>query len=152
MAASRKTTYFLLGIGALGVLVASFYIQALLPSASMLEIPQRLLWPVVRREAKRPILPADLTSEPIEVQEFLDRVERTEVREFLSRVLAKVPANGTGVANYQFKAWNLDGKPTQESLALKPIREADTKKLMACILDVDGPVYSVNLFHSPTNV
>jgi hypothetical protein len=145
MAASRKTAYFLLTLGALGILVAGFQFRTLLPSASTWEIPQRLLGSILRHETKRPVLAADLTTKPREVEEFLDQVERTEVREFLSRVLAKLPANGTGIDRYQFEAWKQDGKPTQEALALKAVRGTDPDKLMARIFDVDG--YRDNIAH-----
>lgn len=42
-----------------------------------------------------------------------------EVREFLGRVLEKIPEGGKGAAGYQFLHWEREGKPTREAIGLK---------------------------------
>jgi hypothetical protein len=44
-----------------------------------------------------------------------------EVREFLGRVLAKIPDRHPPVTGYQFSHWEWADKPTHEAMGLKAI-------------------------------
>jgi hypothetical protein len=61
-----------------------------------------------------------------------------EVREFLGRVLERVPEGGAGVTGYQFEHWEWKGRPTHEAVGLKAIPGVDSKELVARIMNVDG--------------
>jgi hypothetical protein len=69
----------------------------------------------------------------------------TEVREFLGRVLEKIPEGGAGVTGYQFAHWEWQGRPTHEAVGLKAIPGVDPQELVARIMDVDG--YPGNIAH-----
>jgi hypothetical protein len=68
-----------------------------------------------------------------------------DVREFLGRVLEKVPEPGTAVTGYEFWHWEQSGKPTREAIGLKAIASADPHQLIAQVMNVDG--YQGNLAH-----
>jgi hypothetical protein len=61
-----------------------------------------------------------------------------EVREFLNRVLEKIPDRATPVAGYQFWHWEREGKPTQESIGLKAVPGTSPDQLIARVMNVDG--------------
>jgi hypothetical protein len=69
----------------------------------------------------------------------------SEVREFLGRVLEKLPEGGAGVTGYQFSHWDWKGRPTQEAIGVKAIPGVDPEELVACIRNVDG--YKGNIAH-----
>jgi hypothetical protein len=139
MAAFRRSTRLMLALGALEVTIAGVSGRPPEPAPR----PGTALArgdpsPPVQQVTRRPHMPADPEGAPSEVQEFLNRVPRPEVRAFLGRVLARVPAQGEGVAGYQFSSWPREDKPTHEAIALKAIPGADPGKLIARIMDVDG--------------
>ncbi len=123
MATSRKRTYLVLTLGLLGGIVA------ILTS-----------WPapepgptVIRRIARKPPPPSGLDGAP------------PEVREFLGRVLERVPEGGAGVTGYQFRHWQHEGKPTHEAIGLKAIPGVDPRQAITRVMEVDG--YVDNLAH-----
>jgi hypothetical protein len=69
----------------------------------------------------------------------------SEVREFLNRVLEKIPERGTGVTGYEFWHWDWEGKPTQEAIGLKAIPGVDPDQFIARVMDVDR--YKGNAAH-----
>jgi hypothetical protein len=71
-----------------------------------------------------------------------------EVREFLGRVLERVPEAGAGVTGYQFEYWDWQGRPTHEAVGLKAIAGVDTEELVARIKNVDG--YAGRIAHVET--
>ena len=123
MAASRKVTYLILTLGLLGGIVA-----VLAPRPAPEPGPT-----VIRRIARKPPPPSGLDGAP------------PEVREFLGRVLERVPEGGAGVTGYQFRHWAREGKPTHEAIGLKAIPGVDPREAIACVMDVDG--YPGNLAH-----
>jgi hypothetical protein len=68
-----------------------------------------------------------------------------EIREFLGRVLEKIPASTPASAGYQFWHWEWKGKPTNEAVGLKAIPGALPDKLIARVMDVES--YVGNLAH-----
>jgi hypothetical protein len=146
MAAIGKSTCLMLALGALEVIIAGSSRRPPGPAPR----PRPAIArgdppPPVQHVTRRPRLPAEPGGAPSEVEEFLNRVPRPEVRAFLGRVLARVPAQGEGVAGYQFSSWPREDKPTHEAIALKAIPGADPGKLIARIMDVDG--YKGNIAH-----
>ena len=83
-----------------------------------------------------PTIVKHVTRKPV-WQSSLDEAP-PEVREFLGRVLEKIPEGGTGVTGYQFPHWEWEGKPTHEAVGLKAIPGADPQELIARVMDVDG--------------
>jgi len=71
-----------------------------------------------------------------------------EVREFLGRVLEKIPEGGAGVTGYQFDHWEWKGRPTHEAVGLKAIPGVDPRELVARVMNVDG--YKGNIAHVET--
>jgi hypothetical protein len=125
VAASRKVTYLsicvaLVLLGGIVAVVAS----RLSPNPG----------PTVSKPAARPPKqPSGLDGAP------------SEVREFLSRVLEKIPDGGTGVSGYQFQHWEWEGKSTQEAIGIKQIPGVDPQQFIARVMDVDH--YQGNLAH-----
>jgi hypothetical protein len=74
----------------------------------------------------------------------LDRAP-PEVREFVGRVLEKVPDSGADVRGYQFQHWNWEGKSTQEAVGIKATAGVDPRQVIARVMDVDR--YPGNLAH-----
>jgi hypothetical protein len=66
-----------------------------------------------------------------------------EVRQFLERVLAHLPA--APPTQFQFVHWNHAGRPTDEGLALMPVPKLDPGKVIDAVMDVDH--YVGNLDH-----
>ena len=123
MAASRKVTYLILTLGLLGGIVA-----VLAPRPAPEPGPT-----VIRRIARKPPPPSGLDGAP------------PEVREFLGRVLERVPEGGAGVTGYQFRHWGREGKPTHEAIGLKAVPGVDPREAIARVMDVDG--YAGHLAH-----
>lgn len=123
MAPSRKRTYLVWTLTAVGGIVAAF---ALRPSRQ----PGRSTAP---RVALRPALQAGRDDTP------------REVREFLGRALARLPDDGSEVTGYRFHHWKWDDKPTHEAVGVKAIRGVEPERLIARVLDVDG--YAGNIAH-----
>jgi hypothetical protein len=115
VAASRKVTYLILLLGLLGGTVAAIAIRR------RPEPPPA----IVTRMARKPVWPSPLDGAP------------SEVREFLGRVLAKIPAGDPPVTGYQFSHWEWADKPTHEAMGLKAIPGADPQEVIARVLDVD---------------
>jgi hypothetical protein len=61
-----------------------------------------------------------------------------EVREFLGRVLEKLPESGAGITDYRFFHWERAGKPTHEAVGVKAVPVVEPQKLIDRIMDVDG--------------
>jgi hypothetical protein len=61
---------------------------------------------------------------------------------FLDRVLARVPARTP--TSYNFESWRQGDQPTKEGLGLLPMRDVDPDKFIACVMDVDHYVGSVD--------
>jgi hypothetical protein len=116
VATPRKSTYLVLGLALLGSTVA-------VPAPSPVWKPDRTS---ITRIVQRPVSPSPLDDAP------------SEVREFLDRVLDKIPEDATGVTGYQFDHWEWDGRPTHEVFGLKAIPDVDPEKLIARVMDVDG--------------
>ncbi len=123
MTTSLKRTYLILSFGVLGAIVA---VLALSPS-------QRPAPTIVKDVARGPADPSPLDAAP------------PEVREFLSRVIEKIPDGRTAVTGYQFWHWEWKGKPTDEAVGIKAIPGADPDELIARVMDVDS--YVGNLAH-----
>jgi hypothetical protein len=123
MAVSRKVTYLSLFLVLLGGIVA------VVASRLSPEPGPTTVKPVDRT----PVRPSSLDGAP------------SEVREFLGRVLEKIPDSGTGVSGYQFWHWEWEGKPTHEAIGLKAIPGVDPNQLIARVMDVDH--YKGNLAH-----
>jgi hypothetical protein len=123
VAVSRKVTYLILCLVLLGAVVA------VIASRPSLEPGPAIRKPV----AGTPVRPSRLDGASL------------EVREFLGRVLDKVPEAGTGVTDYQFRHWEWKGKPTHEAVGLKAIPGVDSHQFIARVMDVDR--YLGNLAH-----
>ena len=126
MAASRKVTYLILFIGLLGGIVA---VMAVWRRPE--QLPEN-----VTRMAHKPVWPSRLDGAP------------AEVREFLGRVLAKIPDSDQPVMGYQFSHWERADKPTHEAMGLKAIPGADPQEVIARVMDVDR--YSGHIAHVET--
>lgn len=100
---------------------------------------------LVSRHSPRPAptITKDVAREPVRPSNLDDAP--SEVREFLGRVLEKIPDSRTAVTGYQFWHWEWPGKPTHEAIGLKAIPGADPHELIARIMDVDG--YKGNIAH-----
>jgi hypothetical protein len=61
----------------------------------------------------------------------------SEVRDFLGRVLAKLPDRDQPVRGYQFSHWEWADKPTHEAMGLKAIPGADPQEVIGRVMDVD---------------
>jgi hypothetical protein len=123
VAASRTVMYPIVALGLLGGIVARI---ALRPAPETGPTP-------IRRIVRKPPPPSGLDGAP------------PEVREFLGRVLERVPEGGTGVTGYQFRHWGRDGKPTHEAFGLKAVPGVDPQEAFARVMDVDG--YPGHLAH-----
>ncbi len=126
MNASRKLTYVIGSIGLLGGLLA-----ALAPRPSREADPT-----IVQHLAGKPVWPPEQDAAPPEVREFLDRV------------LEKLPDRGSGVRGYQFSHWEWAGKPTHEAIGLKAVPLADPQRLIDRVMDVDR--YASHVAHVET--
>ncbi|MGP0068660.1 MAG: hypothetical protein ACLQGP_34300 [Isosphaeraceae bacterium] len=115
MTASRKMTYGILCLGLLGGVVAVLASRpAQGPAPTVVNVALRPAWPPYPDDAL------------------------AEVREFLDRVLQKIPDGGHGVAGYQFQNWKQPGKPTDEAIGLKAIPGVAPDDLIARVMDVDA--------------
>jgi hypothetical protein len=126
VATSRNVTYLILLLGLLGGIVAG-----LAPWSRPEQGPAGS-----RRIARKPPPPSGLDGAPPEVREFLDRV------------LERVPEGGTGATGYQFHHWAWEGKPTHEAVGLKAIPGVEPREAIARVMDVDG--YTKHLAHVAT--
>lgn len=115
MAESRKVIYLILFIGLLGGTVA------VIAAWRRPERPPE----IVMRMAHKPVWRSPLDGAPAEVREFLDRV------------LAKIPDGDQPVMGYQFLHWERADKPTREAMGLKAIPGADPQEVIARVMDVD---------------
>jgi hypothetical protein len=68
-----------------------------------------------------------------------------EVREFLGRVLEKLPDSGADVRGYQFQHWEWEGKLTREAVGIKATPGVDPRQVIARVMDVDR--YPGNIAH-----
>ena len=68
-----------------------------------------------------------------------------EVREFVGRVLEKVPDGGADVRGYQFQHWEWEGKSTREAVGIKATPGVDPRQVIARVMDVDR--YPGNIAH-----
>jgi hypothetical protein len=118
MATPGKAACLILGLALLGGIVA-------LVAVRLAQQPDQTS---TTRVARRPVWRSDLDGAP------------PEVREFLGRVLDKVPENGAGVTGYQFDHWEREGKPTHVAVGLKAVPGVDPEELIARVMDVDGYV------------
>lgn len=123
MATSMKRSYLFRTLTAAGSILAVFAFWQSGP-------PDRI---TASRVALRPAFRSDLGGPPPEVREFLDRV------------LARLPEDSSEVKGYQFHHWKWGDKPTHEAVGVKAIRGVDPEKLIARILDVDS--YEGNIAH-----
>jgi hypothetical protein len=87
----------------------------------------------VKRVGRKPVLGPSMDEAP------------SEVREFLGRVLDRIPNGGAVITGYQFYHWEWKGRPTHEAVGLKAIPGVDPQKLVACVMNVDG--YKGNIAH-----
>jgi hypothetical protein len=108
-------TYLILFIGLLGGTIA------VIAAKRRLERPPA----IATRMALKPVWPSPLDGAP------------SDVREFLGRVLAKIPDSDQPVVDYQFSHWERADKPTHEAMGLKAIPGADPQAVIARVLDVD---------------
>jgi hypothetical protein len=69
----------------------------------------------------------------------------SEVREFLGRVLEKIPDSGTDVSGYQFQHWEWEGKSTREAVGIKATPGVDPRQVIARVMDIDR--YPGNIAH-----
>jgi hypothetical protein len=115
VSASRERIYLIVPLGILGGITAVF-----------LSRPAPEPVPITTHVALRPEWPPNPDDAPAPVREFLDRV------------LQKVPESTAGVAGYQFHHWKQEGKPTEEAIGLKAIPGLDPARLIARVMDVDG--------------
>src|SRR5262245_4703922 len=115
VAVSRKVMYLILLLGLLGSTVA------VLATRRRPEPPPA----IVTRMARKPVWPSRLDSAP------------SELREFLGRVLARIPVGDPPVTGYQFSHWAWADKPTHEAMALKAIPGSDPDEVISRVLDVD---------------
>ncbi len=120
---TRKARYAILGsLGVvLGLLACKWW---LFPADS------------TRHHVARPVLSSTLDEAPAEVREFLDRV------------MEKLPEGGGGVSGYQFHHWKREGKPTEEAVGVKAGDGIDPDQLIARVMDVDK--YRGNIAHVET--
>jgi len=118
MTGLRKARYLVLAVAALGAVIAG----------STLQRRERLPIPAVgsRTADARAAEPTPLDDAP------------AEVREFLVRVLDRVPEAGRGVGAFRFHQWEPEGKPTAAGFGLKAVLGVDPEALIAAVLDVDG--------------
>jgi hypothetical protein len=123
MAASRKVTYLILFLGLLGGALAVI-------ATRLLTEPRPA---IVTRMARKPVWPSRLDGAP------------QEVREFLGRVLAKIPDSHPPVTGYQFSHWEWADKPTHEAMGLKAIPGADPQEVIARVMDVNR--YPAHIAH-----
>lgn len=65
------------------------------------------------------------------------------VQQFLNRVASRLPS--TPPSSYVFKSWEVEGRPTEEAVGLRPVAGADPSKLTSRIMDVDH--YVKNIAH-----
>jgi hypothetical protein len=115
VATSRKVTYLILLLGLIGGIVA------VIATRRRPEPPPA----IVTRMARKPVWPSPLDAAP------------SEVREFLGRVLAKIPVGDPPVTGYRFSHWEWADKPTHEAIGLKAIPGADPDEVIARVMDVD---------------
>ena len=117
MTVSRTLTYLALSLALLGVMVS-----LLIPRPVPMPAPSPTTGTHV---TLKPVWPSGLDDAPAEVREFLDRI------------LGKIPEGGSGVAGYQFSHWERAGKPTHEAIGLKAIPGAEPEAILVRIMDVD---------------
>lgn len=123
MTSIKKRTYLIWTLVSIGSIVAAFGLGA----------SRQLASTTAPRVALQPAWQAGLDEAP------------PEVREFLGRVLTKLPEGGSDVAGYQFHHWKWNDKPTHEAVGVKAIRGVEPEKFIARVLDVDG--YKGNIAH-----
>lgn len=116
--ALRKATCAIVGLGLLGGAFA--FVAPRTPPGPRPEFAKHIV--------RRPAWPTGLEGAP------------PEVREFLGRVLERLPEGGANVTDYRFEHWEHAGKPTREAVGIKAIPGLDPERLVASILDVDGYV------------
>ena len=124
MTTSRKATY-LIGLS----VIMTVNIVVVFASRRSLEPAQTATKPDVRQATQ----PTGLDDAP------------SAVREFLGRVLEKLPDGGTDISGYQFHHWEWAGKSTQEVVGIKATPGVDPRQVIARIMDVDH--YVGNLAH-----
>jgi hypothetical protein len=123
MVVSRKAAYLIASLVLVGGIVAIFATRLAPEPRSTVKQPP----------AGTPTPPSSLDGAP------------PEVREFLGRVLEKIPEGGKGATGYEFWHWAWEGKATQESIGLKAIPGVDPDRFIARVMDVDH--YVGNLAH-----
>jgi hypothetical protein len=89
--------------------------------------------PTVKHVVRKPVTASTVDQAP------------AEVREFLPRVLERIPEGGAGVTGYQFEDWEWNGRPTHEAVGLKAIPDVDPREFVAAVMNVDG--YKGNIAH-----
>ena len=99
MGAPRKVTFLILSVGLLGSAVVG------IANLRRSDPPPA----IVARMARRPAWPSPLEGTP------------PEVREFLGRVLAKLPDSDPPFTGYRFSHWKWADKPTHEAMGIKAI-------------------------------
>ena len=124
MTTSRKATY-LIGLS----VIMTVSIVVVFASRRSLEPAQTATKPDVRQATQ----PTGLDDAP------------SAVREFLGRVLEKLPDGGTDISGYQFHHWEWAGKSTQEVVGIKATPGVDPRQVIARVMDVDR--YPGNIAH-----